>query len=471
MDERKRRTKQKPGSTEGQDEVRPPNSGFFAARNRDARNRAGKMHPAETPTHASDEEAQGSQQHAPPDHVHLASQKTSVRKHHSLIDKVYMWENLWKAWRKVRRNKGAHGLDRVTIKAFEQDAEMHLRTLQRQLMQDRYVPIAARRVYIPKTSDPAQLRPLGIPTVTDRVCQQAVLQVLSPKIDPDFSPRSLGFRANRRAHDAIAILLQDAKEGYRHVLDADIASFFDRLDHEVVMSHVRQKIADGRVIRLIEAFLKAGFSENNVVTIPTEGSPQGGVISPFIANLVLDTFDKAVEAKGFRHVRYADDFVILTKSREEAQDALRLAKEVLGNLKLSLHETKTRLTDMRTGFEFLGFRLRSYRLSVREKSAERFKDKIRQLTRRQQGRNVDAVIKDLNPVLRGFARYFGPAEVRKAFELMDSWVRMRVRSFRTRRRCHNDNWRLPDKKLNKWGLLSLLECRPALRLSYRCATP
>jgi group II intron reverse transcriptase/maturase len=302
--------------------------------------------------------------------------------------------------------------------------------------------------------------------VADRIVQQAILQVVEPIFDGDMSPRSFGFRKGRKAHDAIATVLRDGKDGYRAVVDADIASFFDRISHDVVMSRVRARIADGRVLDLIEAFLKAGVSEAGVVTVPTEGCPQGGVISPWLSNLVLDDLDKAIEAKGWRHVRYADDFVVLCRSPEEAAEALRYVKEVLGALKLSLHETKTRLADFQEGFEFLGFHFRRYRLGIRAKSIERFKDRVRELTRRQQGRNVDAVIAALNPVLRGWARYVGVAEVTATFTKLDQWIRMRMRAFRLKRKCHNDNWRLPNRRLRKWGLLSLLECRSKLRLSY-----
>ena len=396
----------------------------------------------------------------------VASQRKTVLKAHSLIDKVYRWDNLWTAWRKVRANKGVHGLDRVTIRVYEQDVETHLRELQRKLMEDRYEPLPVRRVYIPKTSNPKQMRPLGIPTVTDRVCQQAVYLVLCPIFDPYFSNRSFGFRPRRKAHHAIATAIRDAKEGFRSVVDADITSFFDRLDYEVVISLVCTRVADGRVIRLIKAFLKAGVCEAGIISVPTEGSPQGGVISPLLANIVLDAFDKAIEAKGWRHVRYADDFVILTRSPEEAAHALAYAKEVLGTLKLSLHETKTRLTDFREGFEFLGFRFRCFRLGIRAKSLERFKDKVRLVTRRNQGRNVDAVLADLNPIMRGYANYFGVAEVTRSFRKLDKWLRMRVRSFRLKRRVRTANRRLPTKKLVKWGMLSLLDCRPKLRFSY-----
>jgi len=392
-------------------------------------------------------------------------------KAHSLIDKVYNWNNLWSAWRKVRANKGAHGLDRVTIRAFEKDVETHLKELQRKLMEDRFEPQMVRRVYIPKASNPKQKRPLGIPVVIDRVCQQAIYQVLSPIFEPHFSARSFGFRPGRKAHHAIATAIQDAREGYVCVVDADIASFFDRIDHQVVISRVCVRIADGRVIALLKAFLKAGINDCGVVSVPTEGTPQGGVISPLLANIVLDSFDQDIEAQGWRHVRYADDFVIFTKSTEEAVQALAHAKEVLGTLKLSLHETKTRLTDFREGFEFLGFHFRGFRLGIRARSLAKFKDRVRYVTRRQQGRNIDAVLQDLNPVIRGYANYFGVAEVYRTFRVLDKWIRMRVRCFRLKHKTRLANRRLPSRMLQRWGLLSLLDCRPPPRFTYMRSFP
>lgn len=395
-----------------------------------------------------------------------ASPRRSKRKAHSLIDKVYRWDNLYRAWRRVRRNKGVHGLDRVTIRDFEADWETHLREVQRKLMERRYEPTPVRRAYIPKPADPKKRRPLGIPIVADRIVQQAIFQVVDPLFDHTMSDRSFGYRKGRKAHDAIATLISDAKEGFRFVLDADIASFFDEIDHDVVMSCVKARIADGRVLDLFEAFLQAGISEDGNVTVPSKGVPQGGVISPWLSNLVLDVLDQEIERQGFRHVRYADDFVVLCPTWQEAERAQSVVKEVLRTLKLSLHETKTRLTDCERGFEFLGFHFRHYRLGIRRVSIERFKDRVRSVTRRWQGRNVDAVLADLNAVLRGWANYFGVAQVSLVLRTLDSWIRMRVRGFKYKRRCYHDNWRLPSKRLERWGLLSLQHCRPRLRISY-----
>jgi len=408
----------------------------------------------------------------PPGQAEAVSPRKGKLKAHSLIDKVYNGRNLYRAWRKVRANKGAHGLDRVTIRMFEQDVDIHLREIQRKLREQRFEPQPVLRVYIPKPADPKKRRPLGIPVVVDRIVQQAIVQVVEPLFDAQMSSRSFGYRKGRKAQDAIATIIDDAKEGFRAVLDADIASFFDKLDHEVVMSRVGARIADGRVLDLIEAFLKAGISEDNVVTVPTEGTPQGGVISPWLSNLVLDDLDKALESRGWRHVRYADDFVVLCRSRKEAHDALTFVQEVLGKLKLSLSETKTKVSDCNEGFEFLGFHFCNYRLGVRAKSIERFKDRVRTLTQRQQGRNVEAVLEDLNPVIRGWANYVGVAQVADLFTNLDGWIRMRLRAFKKKRRNTNDNWRIPSRRLKKWGLLSLQDCRPKLRLSYvSCRAP
>ena len=408
----------------------------------------------------------------PPGHAETASPRKGKLKAHSLIDKVYNENNLYRAWRKVRANKGTHGLDRVTIRMFEKDWDTHLREIQRKLKEHRFEPQPVLRVYIPKPADPKKRRPLGIPVVTDRIVQQAIVQVVEPLFNAQMSTRSYRYRKDRKAHDAIATIIQDVKEGFRAVVDADIDSFFDTLDHEVVMSRVRARIADGRVLDLIEAFLKAGISENNVVTVPTEGTPQGGVISPWLSNLVLDDLDKALESKQWRHVRYADDFVVLCRSLEEAQDALAYVTEVLGKLKRSLSETKTKVSHVNEGFEFLGFRFRNYRLGIRDKSIDRFKDRVRTLTKRYQGRNVEAILEDLNPVIRGWANYVGVAQVTFLFENLDGWIRMRLRAFKTKHRNANDNWRLPNRRLEKWGLLSLQECRPELRLSYvSCNVP
>lgn len=421
---------------------------------------AGTAPGIETPPAVGFSEDLAPRHSSPPGRTPVQGPGTLGPKAHSLIDKVYSWTNLYTAWRRVRRNKGAHGLDRVTIRHFEADLVIHLLEIQRKLRERRYEPQPVRRVYIPKTSDPKKRRPLGIPVVADRIVGQALLLVLDPLFDEQLSDRSFAYRKGMDAHSAIDILTGDIEEGYRIVFDADIASFFDRLSHQVVMARVRRRIADGQVLNLIEAFLKAGIHENGVVHVPTEGTPQGGVISPWLANLVLDDLDKALESKELRFVRYADDFVIVCKTRREAVMASDLVRSVLETLQLELNEEKTSLTSSTQGFEFLGFLIRRGHVIVRPKAIQRFKDRVRWLTRRQQGRNVDQVIQDLNPVLKGWANYFGVVDVTAQFLLLDSWVRMRIRAFKTKRRCRRDNARLPNKRLAKWGLLSLNASRP-----------
>jgi RNA-directed DNA polymerase len=390
------------------------------------------------------------------------------RKAHSLIDKVYSWSNLWTAWRRVRANKGAPGVDRLTIEAFAPLAHLHLQELQRKLMQDRYVPNAVRRAYIPKASDPTKQRPLGIPTILDRVCQQAVRQVLEPVFEPYFSDRSFAYRPCRSPAQAMLTLQADIQDGYHSVLDADIQSFFDRLDHTVIMTLVSARVADGRVLKLIEAFLTAPIREpDGTIRIPTEGTPQGGVVSPLLANVVLDVLDKAIEAKGWRHVRYADDFVVLTKSLQEARSAHDYIQSVLEGLRLTLHPDKTSVGNVRQGFAFLGFHVRNGNVAIKAKAIDLFKEQVRHLTRRQQGCNVDAVLSRLNPLLRGWAGYYGGAEVQNLFRTLDSWIRMRIRCFRLQHRRATHNARLPNSKLKRWGLLSLSDLRPHHRYTFR----
>jgi group II intron reverse transcriptase/maturase len=386
-------------------------------------------------------------------------------KAHSLIDKVYRWENLYRAYRRVWRNKGVHGLDRVTLRMFDADWEAHLREIQRKLMQRRYTWQPVKRVYIPKSSNPKERRPLGIPVVADRIVGQALIQVLDPIFDKHLSDRSFAYRKGRKAHDAITTIWSDVQDGYGYAADCDIRSCFDQLCHHVVGSRIRERVADGRVLDLLDAYLQAGISEDGKVFVPERGIPQGGVISPWMMNLVLDGLDRAIEATPHRIVRYADDFVVLCKTRKEAHSAMSHVKEVLETLDLSLNYDKSRVVAVRGGLTFLGFRFHRRGVGISPKASERFKDKVRHLTRRQQGRNIEMVTADLAPVVRGWANYYGVADCYYRFRMLDAWMRMRLRAFKLKRRCCHDNWRIPDKRLHRWGFLSLLVCRPTMRLS------
>jgi RNA-directed DNA polymerase len=390
-------------------------------------------------------------------------------KAHSLIDKVYRWENLMRAYQRVRRNKGAHGLDRVTLRMFSADLEMHLREIQRKLMQRRYQWQPVRRVYIPKSSNPKERRPLGVPTVADRIVGQALIQVLDPIFDNLLSDRSFAYRKGRKAHDAITTIWADVQQGYCYAADCDVRACFDNLSHHVVMSRIRERVADGRVLDLLEAYLVAGVYVDGNVSVPERGIPQGGAISPWMMNLVLDGLDSAIEQSPYRIVRYADDFVVLCRSRNEANHAMSLVKEVLETLQLSLNDDKSRVVSVRDGLTFLGFRFHRRGVGISPKAIDRFKEKVRSTTRRNQGINIEMVTAKLVPVVRGWANYYGVADCAYRFRMLDAWIRMRLRAFRLKRRCCHDNWRIPDKRLRRWGYLSLLQCRPTVRLSFTLA--
>jgi RNA-directed DNA polymerase len=384
--------------------------------------------------------------------------ETKVKKHkwYSLYDKVYGPANLERAWEKVRSNKGAGGVDRQSIADFEREKEKHLREIHRLLREKRYNPLSLRRVYIPKGN--GERRPLGIPTIRDRVVQQALLNILEPIFEPTFHERSYGFRANRSTHTAIEHVVQSMQEGKEWVLEIDIRKYFDTVNHELLLDAVNEEISDGSVLRLIRLFLESGVMENGVRQATEEGTPQGGVISPLLANICLNRFDWEMAKRGHDMVRYADDAVVLCVSREEAERALDDVRKMLeGKLRLKLHPEKTRILYHREGsFDFLGFLVHRRYLWPRMKTLRRFKEKVRLATRRQQGRNVQEVISLLNPVLRGFGNYYLRANVKGLFEKLDEWIRMRVRCFMEKKRAvKHQNRRIPNALLEQMGLLSL----------------
>ena len=350
------------------------------------------------------------------------------RKPHSLIDKVYALPNLLLAWEKVKANRGAGGIDGQTIKQYEAHLVDNLQELHRVLREGKYQPLPVRRVYIPK-ADGGE-RPLGIPAVRDRVVQQAVLQVLQPIFEPLFEDCSYGFRPARSAHQAIAKIETLRVLGYKHVVEVDLKSFFDTLDHELLVARVAEEIADGKILRLIRGWLEAGVLEEGAVRTQVAGTPQGGVISPLLANIYLHAFDRTMVRRGHQVVRYADDFVVLCKSEKKAQRALEVVTRILTeDLSLTIHPEKTKVTSFKEGFDFLGFRLHTRFKKPRAKAITGFKDKVRQLTRRQQGANLEEVIKALNPTIRGWGQYFRGSHWKKAAEELDAWIRMRLRSF------------------------------------------
>jgi len=374
-------------------------------------------------------------------------------KYHSLRDKVFSLKNLYAAFQHVKKNKGKAGLDRVSIKQFESDLENNIQNIHKELKTAIYNPSPVLRVYIPKGRH--DKRPLGIPIVKDRVVQQAFRQIIEPIFEKDFSDNSFGFRPKRSCHDAIRRLEQYKQEGYRSILDADIKAFYDTIPHKLIMDSLCEKIADGWVLNSIENMLKAGVMEDGIVHKTNQGTPQGGVISPLLANLVGNIIDKELEKVGYKFVRYADDFVVMTKTQEELPVALTYVKEIIeGKLGMKLSEDKTKLTNFKRGFRFLGFDFKGKNKGISMKSLDKLKDTVRDITRRTQGVNLIAVIEKLNPVIRGHVNYFRLGNVQTVYRKLDCWVRMRLRCFKFSRKWKTDNKRFPVHRFFKMGLLS-----------------
>lgn len=381
---------------------------------------------------------------------------------YSLYGQVMERRNLIEAFRKVKANGGAPGVDGVTIAQFRAQLEQNIAELERLLRQKRYQPSPVLRHYIEKPD--GSLRPLGIPTVRDRVVQQALLNVLDRHavFENKFLDVSYGFRPGRNAIMAMRRIKAHLEEGYTWVVDADLRSYFDTIPHERLMDFVAEEISDGSVLRLIRAWLTAGVMDEGKTTYPKTGTPQGGVISPLLANIYLHYFDVKMTGYGYRLVRYADDFVILCESENKAKTAKGLMIQILErDLGLQVHPEKTRIVNVREGFEFLGWHVtrafgRLY-FRPRKKAVQKFKDTVRKLTPRQGGKALKAVIQRLNPVLRGWGRYFGLGHVKGLFEALDQWVRMRLRSTVFRKKAQPEwNWRLPTHELTRLGLVSLL---------------
>jgi RNA-directed DNA polymerase len=346
----------------------------------------------------------------------------------SLIDKVYSDGNLASAAAKVVANRGAAGVDHVNVEAFADRMDENLKKLQEQLRTGTYRPQAIRRVHIPKPGS-KELRPLGIPTVRDRVVQTAIVNVLAPIFERDFSPSSYGFRPNRGCQQALDQVESLLADGYQYVVDADLKSYFDTIPHERLMERIKVKVSDGRLLTLIESFLKAGILEEGLREwTPTAGAPQGAVLSPLLSNVYLDPLDQLMASRGYKMVRYADDFVILCRSREEAERALGEVTAWVESNGLTLHPDKTRIVEASTeSFDFLGYRYDRGKRFVRPKSLAKLKETVRSKTRRTDGRSLKAMIADLNVTLRGWFGYFKRC-YRTVFSGLDGWIRRRLRS-------------------------------------------
>lgn len=351
----------------------------------------------------------------------------------SLIDKVSRPTTLEAAWRRVQANKGAAGVDGQTVGAFRHHAERHLRELHEALMAGTYRPQPIRRVEIPK--GPKQTRPLGIPVVKDRIVQTAVKMVIEPIFEAEFLDSSYGFRPQRSAKDALVEVDRLLKEGYTHVVDADLERYFDTIPHEQLRARVAQRISDGRILQLIDGWLEQDIMAGMQSWTPTSGTPQGAVLSPLLANVYLHPLDAKMAQRGAQMVRYADDFVILCRSAQDAQAALAEVADWVQANGLTLHPQKTRVGDAMQqgeGFEFLGYRFEAGKKWVRRKSLHKLKDRVRELTRRKRGDSLAKAVADLNPVLRGWFGYFKHANS-WTFQMVDGFVRRRLRSILRKR--------------------------------------
>ncbi len=378
------------------------------------------------------------------------------------MDKVFAPKTLAAAWTKVRANRGAAGVDGQSIERFAAKAEDYLAELSAALREGSYHPQAVKRVDIPKGD--GRTRPLGIPTVKDRIVQQAVRLVIEPIFETRFRDGSYGFRPGRGCHDALREVDRLITDGYAHVVDADLAGYFNSIPHDRLLARVEEKVSDGRVLDLIRGWLKADILKGLERWTPARGSPQGAVISPLLANIYLDPLDAAMAERGRRMVRYADDFVILCRTREEADAALAEVRAWVGENGLALHPEKTHVGDCRQpgqGFEFLGYRFEAGQRHVRQKSLNKFKDSIREKTRRTRGDSLACAVKDLNPLLRGWFGYFKYAH-HTTFGKLDGFVRRRLRAVLRKQEkrpgrgvCRADHQRWPNAFFAEAGLFAL----------------
>jgi RNA-directed DNA polymerase len=406
------------------------------------------------------------------------------RKVHSLVDKVYQPKNLRAAWEKVKANRGSGGIDGESLGAFEQELEQHLARLHEELRTDRYQPLPVKRVNIPKPGKPGEWRPLGIPAIYDRVCQQALRHRLEPIFEPLFDDSSFGYRPGRSAKDALRKVWREIDAGAEWIVDGDLKDYFGSIDHAKLMTLVAQRVADGRVLTLIERMLTAGYLAKGRLFPTPQGTPQGGVVSPLLSNILLTPFDREMRRRGYQLTRYADDWLLTCRSRREAEAALQVVRKILAALGVQLNPQKTRIVHVRQGFAFLGYKIKrgSRRLYLptaqirsgarhgdlyaypTQKAIDRFKEAVRRKTQRRIPLRTPELIRELNPVIRGWGAYYQRAHVRRLFNQLDRWIVRRLWSHRHKRwRCMG--WKtLPLHRLRgEWGLVSLIALIPSLR--------
>jgi len=379
-----------------------------------------------------------------------------------LYDKIFSERNLMAAFQQVHSKKGAPGIDHVTTEEFGRQIPENLWQLSDSLKDGTYRPQAIRRVHIPKPGT-NEMRPLGIPTVRDRIVQAAIVNVIEPIFERDFAEQSYGFRPGRGCKEALQEVDRLLKAGYVHVVDADLKGYFDSIPHDQLVARLKTKISDGTLLSLISQFLEAGIQEGSSLQTPESGAPQGAVLSPLLSNIYLDPLDHLVAQSGFAMVRYADDFVILCRTAIDAEAALELVRQWVSDNGLTLHPTKTRIVDSRTeSFAFLGYEFRGLKHWPRKKSIQKLKTAIRQKTGRSNGNSLKCTIASVNQTLVGWFHYFQHNSYRHLFRDLDGWIRMRLRSLLRKRngrrgvgRRIRDSQRWPNAYFAEQGLFSL----------------
>lgn len=381
--------------------------------------------------------------------------------YYSLYGQLLDINNLYKGFKKVKSAKGAAGIDGQSVGAFASNLEVNLKQLQLELQTKQYQAQPVKRVEIPK--DDGGVRMLGIPAVRDRIVQQVLLNILQPIFEVDFHPSSYGYRPKRSCHDAISKATVFIRKYHRDwVVDMDLSKCFDLLDHELIISSVKRKVTDGSILELLNQFLKSGVMIGNNWEASTVGSPQGGVISPLLANIYLDAFDQEMKKRTHRIVRYADDILILCRTEVAAKHALKSATQILEkDLKLTVNQKKTHIAHSSEGVKFLGVEIGSQWTRIQASKLVSFKRKVKQLTRRNGGINLAEVIKRLNPVVRGFVNYFSIANCKRELKALAGWIRRRLRAIQLRlwkkplrlhRRLKQLQYKPPFKfiKMNAW---------------------
>ena len=404
----------------------------------------------------------------------LATLETGIEggKWFRLVDKVWSQKNLERSLEKVVAKGGSAGIDNQSARQIEAHKSQTIAKLEQELRASQYKPQAVKRVWIPKPGS-NEKRPLGVPTLRDRIVQGALLHVMEPIFERDFAPQSYGFRPGKGCKDALRRVEELLKGGSYWVVDADLKAYFDTIPQERLMDRIREKIADGRVLKLLEQMLQAGVMDSAKGWQPTEqGTPQGAVISPLLSNIYLDGLDWQMAKRGFEMVRYADDFIVLCSSQEQAEEALEQVRRWVEDNGLTLHPIKTRLVDASQagGFDFLGYHFERGMKWPRKKSMSKLKDTIREKTRRTDGRSLRVICEDLNRTLRGWFEYFKHSKD-NVFETIDGYTRGRLRSILRKRMakrgrgCGTDHQRWPNAYFNTMGLFSLKQAYLVARRS------